>query len=286
MVETVREIRDRVARSRSDRATVGLVPTMGALHEGHLSLVRQAAAACDVVVVSVFVNPTQFDDPDDLDRYPRDLATDADLARRAGAALVFAPPAEEMYAEGRATTVHVAGPAEGFEGARRPGHFDGVATVVTKLLAIVTPDVAYFGRKDAQQVAVVRRVVADLDLPVRIAEGATVREPDGLALSSRNVRLGPEDRQRAPALSAALAAARDLWLTGERSGAALAHQARRTLDDRGVAAEYVAVADAATFRPVTGPVASPAVLVLAARLGDVRLIDNLRLDPDTPEETS
>lgn len=280
VVRTVREVRGRVTRARHGGAVVGLVPTMGALHAGHLSLVREAAAHCDQVVVSVFVNPTQFNDPRDLARYPRDLAADAGLAYAAGAHIVFAPPVEEIYPDGCATTVHVAGPAEGLEGAQRgPGHFDGVATVVTALLSIVAPDVAYFGRKDAQQVAVVRRLVADLHLPVRIATGETVREPDGLALSSRNVLLSSADRGRATLLSRALAAARDVWLAGERDAGALTKCARRVLDEHDLHAEYVAVADADTFRPIEGPVTTPAVLALAARVGDVRLIDNVPLVP-------
>ena len=188
---------------------LGLVPTMGALHDGHLALVHSAAAECATVAVSIFVNPTQFGPDEDLARYPRDEARDVGLAAAAGAGLVFAPSAAEMYPPERATTVRLEGPpAAGFEAAQRPGHFDGVATIVTKLLTIVAPDRAYFGRKDAQQLAVVRRLVADLDLPVAIVAVDTVREADGLAMSSRNAYLTPAERAAAPALRRALLAGR------------------------------------------------------------------------------
>ncbi len=201
----------------ADAGRVGFVPTMGALHEGHLDADAPPATACDTVVTSVFVNPTQFNDQIDLAAYPRDEARDAHLADSAGTDLLFVPAVEEMYPQGYATTVSVRGVSEPLEGAHRgAAHFDGVATVVAKLLIAVAPDVAYFGQKDAQQVAVVRRLVADLGLPVEIAVCATVREPDGLAMSSRNVRLGPDDRLRALALKAGLEAASAAALAGGR----------------------------------------------------------------------
>ena len=206
-VRTIAELRAAVAARRVDGQSVGLVPTMGSFHAGHLSLMAAAREACDAVVVSLFVNPTQFGAGEDLDAYPRDEARDAERAAAAGVDLLFAPPVTEIYPDGFATAVTVRGITEvlcGDPDRRGPGHFDGVATVVTKLLNIVAPDVAYFGRKDAQQVAVIRRLVRDLDIPVRIEALATVREPDGLALSSRNAYLTAAERQRATALHRAL----------------------------------------------------------------------------------
>ena len=221
-LRTVTELRSALAPARREGRTVGLVPTMGALHEGHLSLLRAAREQCDVVVVSLFVNPSQFDEPSDLERYPRDEARDAQLAREAGADLLFAPGAAEVYPAGFATSVQVAGLSEPFEGeVRGAAHFRGVATVVTKLLCMALPDVAYFGRKDAQQLLVIRRLVEDLNLPVRIEAIATVREPDGLALSSRNALLTPEQRASALGLPAALERAQELAREGERSAPAL-----------------------------------------------------------------
>ena len=207
-VRTVADLRAALRDARRAERTIGLVPTMGALHEGHLSLVRAARAENDVVVVSLFVNPTQFNEAADLDAYPRDEARDAEAAAAAGADLLFAPSADEVYPPGFATTVRIAGLTEHLEGEHRGvAHFEGVATVVCKLLNMAQPDVAYFGQKDAQQAAVIRRLVRDLDIPVRIAVQPTVREPDGLALSSRNVHLKGADRERALALRRALDAA-------------------------------------------------------------------------------
>ena len=212
VVRTVAEARAAVA---AGERPVGLVPTMGALHDGHLALIAAAARECATVVVSIFVNPTQFGPSDDFARYPRDEARDVALAAGAGATLVFAPAVAEMYLPGAAATVHVEGPpAVGYEAAERPGHFDGVATIVTKLLTIVAPDRAYFGRKDAQQLAVVRRLVADLDLPVEVAAVDTVREPDGLARSSRNVYLSAAQRAKAAGLHRALIAGRAVAADG------------------------------------------------------------------------
>lgn len=257
---------------------VGLVPTMGAFHEGHLSLVRAARAACDLVVVWLFVNPTQFNEAADLAAYPRDEERDAALAAACGADILFAPTVEEVYPAGYATTVTVAGIADVLEGAQRPGHFAGVATVVAKMFNMVGPDVAFFGAKDAQQVAVVRRMVADLDLPVEIEVLPTVREPDGLAMSSRNVRLGPDDRRRATALHRGLSTARDAVAAGLRDPVAVAAVVERALAGEGLTAEYIAVVDPGSFAPVTS-VDRPALVALAVRVGPVRLIDNMVVTP-------
>ncbi|MCA0293850.1 MAG: pantoate--beta-alanine ligase [Actinobacteria bacterium] len=261
-----------------DGGRVGLVPTMGAFHEGHLSLIRAARASCDLVVVWLFVNPTQFNEASDLVNYPRDEDRDAALAAECGADILFAPPVEEVYPDGFATTVTVGGIADVLEGAHRPGHFAGVATVVAKMLNMVGPDVAFFGAKDAQQVAAVRRMVADLDLPVAVEVLPIVREPDGLAMSSRNVRLDADDRRRALALSRGLAAARDAAAAGQADASALAGIVADELAKEDLAAEYVAVLDPDTFTPVT-TVDRPALIALAARVGPVRLIDNLEVHP-------
>ena len=257
---------------------VGLVPTMGALHAGHLSLIRAARAACDLVVVWLFVNPTQFNEASDLATYPRDEQRDAALAERAGADILFAPPVEEVYPAGFATTVTVAGLGDILEGAQRPGHFAGVATVVAKMLNMVGPDVAFFGAKDAQQVAVVKRLVADLDIPTRIAVQPIVREPDGLAMSSRNVRLGDDDRRRATALHRGLLAARAAASAGERDAVSLARIVEGVLAGESIDAEYVAVVDPGTFDSLT-TLDRPGLIALAARVGPVRLIDNMEVAP-------
>jgi pantoate--beta-alanine ligase len=246
----------REALAPSHRTTVGLVPTMGALHAGHVALLRAARPACDVLVASVFVNPAQFQDEGDLDAYPRDLDADAAVAEREGVDLLFAPPLEEIYPPGFATWVEPAGVAEGLEGAQRPGHFRGVATVCLKLFNIVRPQLAWFGRKDAQQVAVVKQLVRDLAVDVEIRVVDTVRDDDGLALSSRNARLSPDERKRAAAIPRALST-RD------------PERARAVLVEAGLEPEYVAVAD------LDGP-----TLAVAARVGSTRLIDNLPLEGD------
>jgi pantoate--beta-alanine ligase len=250
--------------------TVALVPTMGFLHEGHLSLIEAARAAADTVVVSNFVNPLQFGEAADLETYPRNLERDHELCRLARVDVVFAPAVEEMYPVPPSTIVSPGGPAAGMEGAHRPGHFDGVATVVTKLFAGLRPDRAHFGRKDAQQLAVVRAMVRDLSLPVEIVPGSTVREEDGLALSSRNVRL--TDRSAALALSRGLFAAADLAEAGQRDAGSLLDAVRSALPD----AEYVALVDAGSMEPMS-EVQGACVLATAARVGDVRLIDNVVL---------
>jgi pantoate--beta-alanine ligase len=280
-LRTVAELRAALAEPRRGAATVALVPTMGYLHDGHLSLIRAARRAADEIVVSLFVNPAQFNEAADLAAYPRDEARDAALAAEAGADLLFAPALEEVYPPGFATQVRVAGPlTERLEGAHRGAeHFHGVTTVVTKLLNIVEPDVAFFGQKDAQQALVIRRLAADLDLPVRIEVAPTVREPDGLALSSRNVRLHGDDRRRALALHRALATAQKQLAAGTRDAAALAAAARRAMDDLDVEPEYLELVDPQTLAPVAA-VDRETLLAVAARIGEVRLIDNAMLSPN------
>jgi pantoate--beta-alanine ligase len=267
-LRTVGEVR---AWPRS--GSVGLVPTMGAFHDGHLSLIDAARRENDHVVVWLFVNPAQFDEAGDLAAYPRDEARDAALAAEHGADVLFAPAVEEVYPEGFATTVTVGGLGDTLEGAHRPGHFAGVATVVTKMLNMVRPDRAYFGAKDAQQVALVRRLVRDLDIPTAIVTLPTVREADGLALSSRNVHLDPQARERAAALSRGLRAARE---SGERDAAALRLIVETTIRAAGVEPEYVAVVAPETFAPVT-TVNGRALIAVAARVGTTRLIDNIAI---------
>ena len=261
------------------RGSVGLVPTMGALHAGHLSLVERARHESDHVAASVFVNPTQFGPQEDLSRYPRDLERDRSLLDDAGVDLLFAPSAAEMYPVGFSTAVDVAGPAARLEGERRPGHFRGVATIVLKLFQVVEPDRAYFGQKDAQQLAVVRRMVRDLDLRPAIVACPTIRELDGLAMSSRNLYLGPEDRRAAPVLHRALQRAAALWREGERTGAVL----RQAVTDV-VSAEprarldYASLVDPDTFAEVEGR-AESCLAALAVFFGSTRLIDNALLPP-------
>ena len=281
-IQTVRDVaglRRALRPLREAGRSIGLVPTMGALHEGHLSLIRRAREQCDFVVVSLFVNPAQFDDRDDLAGYPRQETKDADLAMQAGADLLFAPSQDEVYPPGFATQVEIRDVTDTLEGAvRGPEHFAGVATVVTKLFNMVMPDVAYFGQKDAQQVVVIRRLVADLNLRVRVEVCPTVREADGLALSSRNQRLSLQQRGQARALHAGLAAAAGVLASGESSAEVLLSAARLAMHPFDVEVEYLAVVDPDSFEAVTS-VERPALLVVAARVGDVRLIDNLILDP-------
>jgi pantoate--beta-alanine ligase len=282
-LRTKAELRAAISAARREGAIVGLVPTMGFLHEGHLSLIRAARAECDLVVMSLFVNPTQFAPGEDLDRYPRDEEHDLRLAAEAGADLVFAPEVAEVYPEGAATQVEVTGPLtevlDGDRERRGPEHFRGVTTVVAKLFNVVGPDVAYFGQKDAQQAVVIRRMVRDLDFPVRIAVMPTVRESDGLAMSSRNAYLSPEDRERATALSRALAAAeRGVREGGLASGLAAA---RRELADAGIEPEYLDARDAETLAPVEEIADRPVLVAVAARVGAARLIDNVLIQPNT-----
>jgi pantoate--beta-alanine ligase len=275
-VRTVTELREALGPERQAGRSIGLVPTMGAFHEGHLSLIRRAREQRDVVVVSLFVNPAQFGAGEDLATYPRDEARDAELAEREGVDLLFAPPAEEVYPDGFATTVTVAGLTDVLDGApgrRGPEHFAGVATVVAKLLNMVGPDVAYFGQKDAQQVVVIRRLVLDLDLPVRIEVCPTVRDDDGLALSSRNAYLSPDERRRALGLSRALRAAEAAVASGQIDAAAVLDAARGQLDAHGIQPEYLELRSVTDLSPVDR-VNGSTLLAVAARVGRARLIDN------------
>ncbi|HEU4702825.1 MAG TPA: pantoate--beta-alanine ligase [Conexibacter sp.] len=272
-LRTVAEVREAVRAARAEGRTVGLVPTMGAFHAGHVSLMERARAETDVVVVSLFVNPAQFGPNEDLAAYPRDEARDAALAAEAGVDVLFAPPVEEVYPAGFQTSVTVGALAEPLEGAQRPGHFDGVATVVVKLLNMVGPDAAFFGQKDAQQALIVRRVVRDLDVPVRIEVCPTVREPDGLAMSSRNAYLAPPERARAVALRRALDAAEQAVAAGERDAGAVATAAHDAMAPYGVEPEYLALVDAENLAAVDR-IDGQILVALAARVGRARLIDN------------
>lgn len=255
--------------------TVGLLPTLGFFHEGHLKLMELLRSQCDTLVVSLFVNPTQFNVEADFDSYPRDEARDADLAAAHGVDLLFAPPLEEVYQGVSVTTVEVIGVTDEMEGRHRPGHFVGVATVVAKLFAGLQPDKAMFGRKDAQQLAVLRAMVNDLRFPIEIIEAPVVREPDGLALSSRNVRLGTSDREMALAISRGLFQASEQVDAGERSAQRLEATVSRSL--RFLEVDYVKLASQATMKPIP-ELDQPAVLAVAATVGDVRLIDNVAFD--------
>lgn len=274
VIRTVAEVRQLSASARQAGARVGFVPTMGAFHEGHLSLMRRARRECELVVVSIFVNPAQFNDPGDLAKYPRDEERDLAMASGAGVDVVFAPSVEEVYPGGFATSVMVSGVSEPLEGAHRgPAHFQGVATVVAKLFNVVGPHVAYFGQKDAQQALVVRRMTRDLDFPVDIIVCPTVRETDGLAMSSRNVRLAAADRPRALALKAGLDAAAALVARGERSARAVTAHAREVMRGLGVEPEYVAAVDARTLEE-PAMLQGETLIAVAAAVGPVRLIDN------------
>ncbi len=273
-LQSMREI-CRKARERGSR--IGFVPTMGALHEGHLSLIRRTRELCDVLVVSIFVNPTQFGPDEDLDRYPRDLARDADLCIAEKVDYVFSPKPGEVYPEGAQTFVDVTDISRGYEGEKRPGHFRGVATVVLKLLQIVGPAVAAFGQKDAQQSVLIQRMVQDLMLDVEILVLPTVRAEDGLALSSRNRHLSPEQRRAALAIPRSLSAARDLLAEGERNADKVVAAAREVLEaEDGIEVEYVDLVGRETFKRVT-KVEGYMFVVVAARVGETRLIDNVAL---------
>jgi pantoate--beta-alanine ligase len=274
---TAADLRRTVDAWRSAGDRVGFVPTMGALHPGHLSLVRLARAHASRVVASVFVNPTQFGPNDDFGRYPRQPEKDAAMLEEAGCDLLFLPEVETLYPAGHATFVEPAGAAEGLEGACRPGHFRGVATVVTALFNLVRADLAVFGEKDAQQLAVIRQIVRDLHLPVEIVPGPTIREVDGLAMSSRNAYLSPAERQAATVLHRALRAAETAIVQGERSAEAVRERMREVLNTEPLArVEYAEVVDADTFLPVE-TLHGRLVLPLAVRIGGTRLIDNISL---------
>ncbi len=273
---TAMRARSREARARGLR--VGFVPTMGYLHEGHLALIRRARELSDFVVVSIFVNPTQFGPNEDLDRYPRDMDRDRRLCRAEGVDAVFVPSVEELYPEGFQTFVTVEEISRPLCGASRPGHFRGVATVVLKLFHIVEPDVAVFGQKDYQQLQVIRRMVRDLDLPVEIEGFPTVREPDGLAMSSRNAYLSPGERERALAIWRSIRRAEELVAGGEVSSASLVGEVRRVLEGAGLRIDYVEIRHPETLEPVER-VEPEAVLAIAAFVGNTRLIDNRVLRP-------
>jgi len=286
-LRTKAELRAALEPARRGGLTIGLVPTMGYLHDGHLSLIRAARAECDLTVMSLFVNPTQFGPDEDLDRYPRDEERDLRLAAEAGADLVFAPPASEVYAADASTAVEVAGSLtnvlDGDPARRGPEHFRGVTTVVAKLFNVVGPDVAYFGQKDAQQAVVIRRMVRDLDFPVRVEVLPTVREPDGLAMSSRNAYLEPADRERATALSRALETAEREARAG--SLAAGLDAARRELAAAAIEPEYLEARDAETLEPVDRLADRPVLVAVAARVGAARLIDNVLIRPTASSDT-
>jgi pantoate--beta-alanine ligase len=272
-IRTVADLRAHVAAARRGGSSIGLVPTMGAFHAGHESLIRGARERTDEVVVSLFVNPAQFNDPADLERYPRSEERDAGIAAACGADVLFAPAVDEVYPEGFATTVTVDGLTDILEGEHRPGHFAGVCTVVAKLLNMVAPDVAFFGAKDAQQAVVVRRMARDLDIAAEIAVLPTVREPDGLAMSSRNLLLAPGERARALALVEALRAAEQAVERGERDAARVQAAALQAMRERGVTPEYFALVHPDTLQTVS-TLNGRTLAAVAARVGDVRLIDN------------
>jgi pantoate--beta-alanine ligase len=283
IVRTVAEVRDAVRAARTSGTRIGLVPTMGAFHDGHLALMRRAREQSGFVVVSLFVNPTQFNDPADLSRYPRDEARDADLARTAGVDVMFAPPVDEVYPDGFATSVQVARLSDPLEGTMRgPGHFRGVATVVTKLLNMVQPDDAYFGQKDAQQALIIRRLVRDLDIPTHIEICPTVREPDGLAMSSRNVRLDETARRRAPAIARALRAVEAAVAEGGHDAAAALAAGEAILAEAGIVPEYFAAVSANTLEPIAR-ITDQTLVAIAANVGGVRLIDNVLVHPGSHE---
>jgi pantoate--beta-alanine ligase len=274
---TIADLRTWRAAQRKTGSRVGLVPTMGYLHEGHLRLVDEARKRADVVVMSLFVNPLQFGPSEDFARYPRDLPRDHRMAEARGVNALFLPSEAMMYPPGSEVRVVPGASGERWEGAARPGHFAGVLTVVAKLFHLVEPQVACFGRKDIQQATLIRRMVEDLDWPIELGIIGTVREPDGLALSSRNAYLTSEERREAVALSAALSAAHDAWRRGERQAAAVEGAMRRVLAMHPlVATEYISIAEPASLAPVTA-VDENTVVALAARLGRTRLIDNIIL---------
>jgi pantoate--beta-alanine ligase len=282
-VGSIAALRAWLAIERDHGNRIGFVPTMGYLHEGHLSLVDAARRESDAVVMSLFVNPLQFAPGEDFDRYPRDLQRDRALAAGRGVAVLFVPAASEIYDAGADLRIAAGHVAARWEGAVRPGHFDGVLTVVAKLFNIVQPDIAYFGQKDIQQVTLIRRMIQEFNFPVRLVVVPTVREPDGLAMSSRNVYLGPSERESALALSRALRAAEATWRAGETDTDVLRHAITQVLATApGLVADYIAIVEPAGLVPVARA-APGTVIALAARIGLTRLIDNVILgDPDVP----
>lgn len=277
IIHTIDEMRASSRSVRADSRTIGFVPTMGALHAGHVALMEHASGECDHVVASIFVNPTQFDRPDDLEKYPRTLDADVEACSRAGVDVVFAPSASEMYPNGLRSNVRASSVGSILEGASRPGHFDGVATVVKLLFSAVEPDVAYFGRKDYQQTLVVRDMARDHAPDVRIDVRPTVRDADGLALSSRNVRLSADDRVRALAIPRGLDLARRMFADGISDTDSISSRVRETLTDQRLEVDYVHVGRPSDLSAVATCEAGDVILI-AARVGDVRLIDNAILD--------
>lgn len=272
--ELISSLRAYVRAARDDGKTIGFVPTMGALHEGHVALMQRARGECDVVVVSIFVNPTQFGPTEDFSRYPRDLNRDSRVAQSAGVDALFTPSVDEIYPDGDQTYVEAPKVAALWEGEARPGHFRGVATVCAKLFHVVQPDRAYFGRKDYQQLKVIERLVADLCMPLSIVPVQTVREPDGLAMSSRNAYLSPEDRVRAGAIYRGLMAAQGVFSAGERDTGILAGAIRRVIDEEPcLSLEYGVVVDSESLEPVDR-LKDTGVALVAARIGGTRLIDS------------
>lgn len=277
IVRTKSELRELLAPARREGRTIGLVPTMGFLHSGHVSLLEAARERAEIVVMTLFVNPAQFKAGEDLGSYPRDEARDAELAAAAGVDYLFAPAVEEIYPDGYATSVAVGGLTEvlcGDPERRGAGHFAGVTTVVAKIFNIVGPDLAFFGQKDAQQAVVIKRMARDLDFPVEVVVMPTVREPDGLAMSSRNSYLKPEERSRAVGLSRALAAARSAVENGERDVATVLAAARAELEREGIEAEYIEARDAEDLSPTETFNGRPVLVAIAAPVGQARLIDN------------
>jgi len=274
---TIPEARAAGREARASRQRLGLVPTMGALHEGHLSLVRAAKEQCDAVAVSIFVNPTQFGATEDLAKYPRQFERDCALLEKENVDILFAPSVDEMYTKGEATWVMVEGLSDRLDGRSRPGHFRGVTTVVAKLFHVIEPDVAFFGQKDAAQVAVIRRFVRDLNFPVEIAVCPIVREPDGLAMSSRNAYLNPEERQRALVLQRSLRCVADNFRAGERNAAKLITAARQAIAQEPQARlDYLEIVDPETLEPIER-ITGTTLVAVAAYVGTTRLIDNIVL---------
>ncbi|MCF6782361.1 pantoate--beta-alanine ligase [Stutzerimonas stutzeri] len=279
VVRTVADLRAAIKRARNEGKRIGFVPTMGNLHDGHIALVRKAGQRADFVVASIFVNPLQFGPNEDLASYPRTLAADQDKLFEAGCHLLFAPNAEEMYPNGQGlqTIVSVPGVSEGLCGGSRPGHFDGVSTVVSKLFNMVQPDLAVFGEKDFQQLAVIRTMVRDLNMPVQIIGEPIVRAADGLALSSRNGYLSPAERESAPALYRTLKQMAEALRNGEQDYAALLRQGREALEAAGMRPDYLEIRSASDLQPAT-PETRERIILAAAFLGKTRLIDNLQVD--------
>lgn len=278
IAKTIAEIRKYVAQARMAGKTVGFVPTMGALHAGHVSLIEAAVRRCNYVVVSIFVNPTQFGPGEDFEKYPRPFEKDAQICERCGTHAIFAPSSEEMYPRKNLTWVTVEKLTEPLCGRSRPGHFRGVTTVCTKLFHIVGADVAFFGQKDAQQATVIRRMVADLNMPLEIVVCPTVREPDGLAMSSRNQYLSPQERSQAPVIYRALKHCEKLMQAGWRDAAEVAEEMKRVLSEApDLRPEYIGIVDAESLEPCD-PIRGRVLVAVAARLGATRLIDNIVVD--------